>query len=54
MIELLKWFALVVAICFTETNLVRGIRGQSIPAVNFIIHSIAIVGFIYLQWFYGH
>jgi len=46
----LKTLFLFLGILFTFVNLVRGIHGSTIPAINFILQMIGYVGFIYCQW----
>lgn len=47
----LKLFSLVVAIWYTEVNIIKGIfRSQSVSARNFVIQALSIAIFVALQF----
>jgi hypothetical protein len=49
-IILIKFISFVIAIWFTSVNIIKGVRGQRIPATNFMIMSISIATFVFLQF----
>ena len=48
--DILKFIFLFIAIWWKNVNTVKTIRGEAIPFLNFIIESIGITGFVYMQW----
>jgi hypothetical protein len=50
MMLILKIAFIFVAILFTLVNINRTYNANRIPAINFIMQAIGIVGFIVLQW----
>lgn len=48
--EVLKIFCLFTAIFWTIVNISKTCAKNSIPSMNFLLQSIGIAGFIYLQW----
>lgn len=49
-VNTLKLTTLMLAIWFTQVNLMKAFRGHAISNANFFIQSVSIAGFIYLQW----
>lgn len=47
---ILKYILLAIAIMFTFTNILRGCRGQGVSAINVIIMSISIAGYMMLEF----
>jgi hypothetical protein len=50
MVSILKFVSLLIALWFTEINIMRFIRNADIPPINFFYQSVSIVLFIFLQF----
>ena len=46
----IKLFSLVIAVWFTEVNILKACRGNTVSKENFVIQSLSIVIFLALQF----
>ena len=51
---ILKYIFLAVAIMFTFTNILRGFRGQNVSGMNVIIMSVAIAGYMMIEFGFNY
>lgn len=49
-VSIIKFVSLVIAIWFTAVNIVKAAQGSAIPSLNFLIMSVSIASFVFIQF----